>query len=142
MSIIFSPAALPVSESFVPEPTEAQRLAEYMALLGYPGYAYLRPHVAKRNPGEVLLTALSQNNLESRLVEALPWLLLRYWEMDFAWVVEYAKKFDLQNRLGFVVSLASQSICGKSTKRAPNSCIGRTGIHVRSEPTCPARMIF
>jgi transcriptional regulator with XRE-family HTH domain len=101
-----SPAALPVSETFVPEPTEAQRLTEYMALLGYPGYAYLRPHVAKRNPGEVLLTALSQNNLESRLVEALPWLLLRYWEMDFAWVVEYAKKFDLQNRLGFVVSLA------------------------------------
>jgi hypothetical protein len=62
--------------------------------------------VAKRNPGEVLLTALAQNNLESRLVEALPWLLLRYWEMDFAWVVEHAKKLDLQNRLGFVTSLA------------------------------------
>jgi transcriptional regulator with XRE-family HTH domain len=101
-----SPAVLSVSETFAPEPTDAQRLAEYMALLGYPGYAYLRPHVAKRNPGEVLLTALAQNNLESRLVEALPWLLLRYWEMDFAWVVEHAKKLDLQNRLGFVTSLA------------------------------------
>ena len=101
-----SPAVLPVSESFVPEPTDAQQLAEYMALLGYPGYAYLRPHVARRNPGEVLLTALAQNNLESRLVEALPWLLLRYWDMDFAPVVEHAKKVDLQNRLGFVVSLA------------------------------------
>lgn len=101
-----SPAVLPVSESFVPEPTGAQQLAEYMALLGYPGYAYLRPHVARRNPGEVLLTALAQNDLEARLVEALPWLLLRYWDMDFAPVVEHAKKVDLQNRLGFVVSLA------------------------------------
>jgi transcriptional regulator with XRE-family HTH domain len=101
-----SPAVLSVPDTFVPEPTDGQRLAEYLALLGYPGYAYLRPHIAKRNPGEVLLTALAQNNLESGLVEALPWLLLRYWEMDFAWVVEHAKKLDLQNRLGFVVSLA------------------------------------
>jgi transcriptional regulator with XRE-family HTH domain len=101
-----SPAVLLAPETFVPEATDPQRLAEYMALLGYPGYAYLRPHVAKRNPGEVLLTALAQNNLESRLTEALPWLLLRYWDMDFAWVVENAKKLDLQNRLGFVVSVA------------------------------------
>jgi len=101
-----SPTVLSVPEAFEPGPTDAQRLAEYVALLGYPGYAYLQPHGAKRNPGEVLLTALAQNNLESRLVEALPWLLLKYWEMDFAWVVEQAKKFDLQNRLGFVVSLA------------------------------------
>jgi transcriptional regulator with XRE-family HTH domain len=101
-----SPAVLSVPETFVPAPTGPQRLAEYMGSLGYPGYAYLRPHLTKRNPGEVLLTALAQNNLESRLVEALPWLLLRYWEMDLGWVVEQAKKFDLQNRLGFVVSVA------------------------------------
>jgi transcriptional regulator with XRE-family HTH domain len=101
-----SPAVLLASEPFVPEVTGAQRLAEETALLGYPGYAYLRPHVAKKNPGEVLLTALAQKDLEPRLVEALPWVLLKYWDMDFTWVVDHAKKFDLQNRLGFVVSVA------------------------------------
>jgi transcriptional regulator with XRE-family HTH domain len=102
-----SACALPASKTFVPErPADAQRLAEYLGTLGYPGYAYLRSHVAKKNPGEVLLTALAQNDLESRLVEALPWLLLWYWEMDLDWVVANAKKFDLQNRLGFVTSLA------------------------------------
>jgi len=85
---------------------EAQRLANYLAVLGYPGFGYLRPHVPRKNPGEVMLAALAQDDLEARLVEALPWLLLRYWEMDAAWLVEQAKKRDLQNRLGFVVSLA------------------------------------
>lgn len=101
-----SAAVLPVPETFRPAPMDAQKLAEYIASLGYPGYAYLRPRLAKISPGEVLLTALAQNDLESRLVEAVPWIVLHYWEMDFARIVELAKKFDLQNRLGFVVSLA------------------------------------
>ena len=41
-------------------------------------------------------------------MEALPWLLLQYWNMDANWLVEQAKLRDLQNRLGFVVSLARQ----------------------------------
>jgi hypothetical protein len=85
---------------------DAQRLAEHLARLGYPGFAYLRSHVTKKNPGEILLTALAQESLEARVAEALPWLLLRYWKMDFKWLVEQAKKFDLQNRLGFVVDLS------------------------------------
>jgi hypothetical protein len=89
-----------------PRQTSAQRFAQDLASLGYPGYAYLQPHAARKNPSEVLLTGLAQNNLESRLVEALPWLLLRYWEMDFTWLVTEAKKLDLQNRLGFVTNLA------------------------------------
>jgi hypothetical protein len=32
--------------------------------------------------------------------------VLRYWTLDWAWVVPEAKVRDLQNRLGFVVSLA------------------------------------
>jgi transcriptional regulator with XRE-family HTH domain len=103
----FSPTLLtPTPAGF--QPTSSQRLAEDLASLGYPGYAYLMPHAARKNPGEVLLTALAQNDLEPRLVEALPWLLLEYWEMDFAWLVTQAKMHDLQNRLGFVVSLARQ----------------------------------
>jgi transcriptional regulator with XRE-family HTH domain len=103
-----SPVVLPVSETFKPVKADAQHLAESLARLGYPGFAYLRSHVTRKNPGEVLLTALAQKSLEARVAEALPWLPLQYWQMDSAWLVEQARKLNLQNRLGFVVSLARQ----------------------------------
>jgi transcriptional regulator with XRE-family HTH domain len=105
---------LPFEELPVPHPyeypgqVEPQRLIEYLSSLGYPGFAYVRTRAEKRNPAEVMVTALAQENLEARVAEALPWLLLRYWHMDFAWLVEQAKRFDLQNRLGFVTSLARE----------------------------------
>lgn len=101
-----TPLALPVSEAFDPRKADVRHLPESLAKLGYPGFAYLRSHVTKRNPGEVLLTALAQESLEARVAEALPWLPLKYWRMDPAWLVEQARKLNLQNRLGFVVSLA------------------------------------
>ncbi len=101
----FSAALLPPTAT-QHERTSAQQLAYDLASLGYPGYAYLRPRAARKNPGDVLLAALAQNDLEPRLVEALPWLLLKYWDMDFTWLVTQAKTLDLQNRLGFVASLA------------------------------------
>ena len=42
---------------------------------------------------------------EARLVEALPWLLLEF-DLDSGWLVRQARLLNLQNRLGFVVSLA------------------------------------
>jgi len=47
---------------------------------------------------EALLTALAQKSLEGRAVEALPSLLLRYGQMDLAWLVGKAEKFDLCHR--------------------------------------------
>jgi len=102
----FSPAELPVSEAFKPLKVDAQHLAESLAKLDYLGFAYLRSHVTKKNPGEVLLTTLFQNSLEARVAEALPWLMLRYWQMGSNWLVGEARKLNLQNRLGFVVNLA------------------------------------
>jgi len=103
------PAALPVPERFTPaRGAGAGRLVEHLARLKYPGFAYVRSHVKRKNPGEVLLSALAQENLEARVAEALPWLLLQYWQMDFDWLVEQAKRCDLQNRLGFVAGLARQ----------------------------------
>jgi len=101
----FSPALLPPSTDG-PRQASAQQLQVDLASLGYPGYAYLRRRAARKNPGDVLLEALAQNDLEPRLVEALPWLLVEYWEMDTTWLVARAKTLDLQNRLGFVASLA------------------------------------
>jgi transcriptional regulator with XRE-family HTH domain len=101
-----SPEVLPVSEEFVPTHTKDQRLAESLAKLGYPGFAYLRTHVPSKNPDEVLLTALGQDRLEARVAEALPWVAMHYSHRGSKWLVEQARKFNLQNRLGFVVSLA------------------------------------
>lgn len=116
----FSPVELPVSEAFMPLRVPAQHLAESLAKLDYPGFAYLRSHLTKKNPGEVLVTALFQNSLEARVAEALPWLMLRYWHMGFDWLVEEARKLNLQNRLGFVVNLA-QYVSQKNFKNAKRS---------------------
>lgn len=103
-----SPEMLPVSEEFVLAHTNDQRLAESLAKLGYPGFAYMRTHVPHQNPDEVLLTALWQDRLEGRVAEALPWVVMQYVHGRSNWLVEQARKFNLQNRLGFVVSLALQ----------------------------------
>jgi len=102
-----NPVALPtLAGVWTPGETSQQCLAEELAALAYPGFAYLRKRRPERNPAEVLLAALAQRQLEARVFEALPWLLLRYWEMDRAWVVANARQHNLQNRLGFVASLA------------------------------------
>ena len=53
-----------------------------------------------------MLESLLQRELEVRLVEALPWVLLVYPDMDWSWLVRQAKLRDAQNRLGFLVGLA------------------------------------
>jgi len=76
-----------------------------LAGLGYPGFA----HVAsprKCNPAEVVIAALMQQDLDLRVVEALPWILLQYADLDWDWTVKRAKLNDLQNRLGYVTQLA------------------------------------
>ncbi len=104
-----SPAALPTPDLFEPRADVSnEEFARAVSALGYPGFAYMKARVRERNPAEVLVEALKQDSLESRLVEALPWLLLHYWDMDGAWLARQAKLNDLQNRLGFVVSLAKQ----------------------------------
>lgn len=85
---------------------DPHRLAKELAALDYPGFSHMRTHGPKENPAAVLLAALSNDRLEARVVEALPWLLLRYWNLDQAWLLDETKRRDLQNRLGFVVAVA------------------------------------
>ena len=75
-----------------------------------PGLSRIRSLAAKarRNPAEVLLTALNEANLDNRVTEGLPWLALAYADVDWDWVMQNAKLLDRQNRLGFVVTMASQ----------------------------------
>jgi len=53
--------------------------------------------------------ALSQNNLEARTAEGLPWLVAKYPDMNCEWLVQNARSKNLQNRLGFAVTLAHKA---------------------------------
>lgn len=99
-----SPTTLPVADAFVPVETNDQHLAEVLSTLGYPGFTYLRSRAPKKHPNEFLLTALSQERLDARVAEALPWVVANSAELN-SWLLEHARKYNLQNRLGFVVSL-------------------------------------
>ena len=78
-----------------------------LATLGYPGFAYRRRRQSL-NPAELLLRALKTADLDARVVEALVWVALTYANLDWEWLVRQAKLDDLQNRLGFLVTLARQ----------------------------------
>jgi transcriptional regulator with XRE-family HTH domain len=96
--------ALPVPET-LPDRTDSERLARELAALGYPGYAHLTPRQSV-NPALVVFEALSGNNVDARVTEALPWVLLRYPDLDWDWLVEKVKLRNLQNKLGFLVGVA------------------------------------
>jgi GrpB-like predicted nucleotidyltransferase (UPF0157 family) len=101
------PTVLPVDE--IRDEASAERLAQELARLGYPGYAHLRKRGRAINPASFLLTALGQRNLEARTAEGLPWVVLRYPDMDINFIVREARARNLQNRLGFVVTLARRA---------------------------------
>ncbi|MGH9760064.1 MAG: helix-turn-helix domain-containing protein, partial [Blastocatellia bacterium] len=103
-----SPVALPLKAGqYTAELVTEDELASDLAMLGYPPFSHLgHPRRANRrprkNPAEVLASALRFGNLDSRLTEALPWVALRFPALDWPWLVSTAKLNDLQNRLGFV----------------------------------------
>jgi transcriptional regulator with XRE-family HTH domain len=109
-----SPVTLPLeSTQSSLEAVNEEGLGLDLAALGYPGFAHLKGAAQarlrrKRNPAEVLASALKASNLDSRVVEALPWLIFSFPELDWPWLLNTAKINDLQNRLGFVASLARQ----------------------------------
>ena len=107
--LALSPVALPVS---TPKPLLGEQVARALGRLGYPGFAYLR-NGARVNPMEVLLGALLADDVDARVVEGLPWLLLRYPDVDWDRLVTYVKQYDAQNRLGFLTALASRLAAAK-----------------------------
>jgi hypothetical protein len=90
------------------QPLDASTLANDLASLGYPGFAHIKSK-RKKNPEEVLISAFSSDCLESRVAEALPWLLLRYSDLDWPTLINTANAKGLQNKLGFVTCLARKA---------------------------------
>lgn len=104
-----SPTDLPVQVS--PQSLQAlsaTELVDELSKLDYPGFAYLRKGSASVNPAQLLLSALASDELDARSAEALPWLLLRFDQLNTDVLVREAKLHDLQNKLGFVVALARE----------------------------------
>ena len=97
-----SPTLVPAKATGPLRSDEARRL---LGTLGYQGFRYLETN-RRLNPAEVLLRTLRADALDARVVRALPWLLVNYPDLNWAWLVKHAKQEDRQNRLGFVVSLA------------------------------------
>ncbi|HEY1341162.1 MAG TPA: helix-turn-helix transcriptional regulator [Bryobacteraceae bacterium] len=96
------PTALPLSD--LPSALNADGLQNALAALGYPAFARVRSR-RKMNPALVVLTALSQRDLDSRLIEALPWLMSVYTDLDWPWLRDRVKLRNLQNRLGYLLHL-------------------------------------
>jgi transcriptional regulator with XRE-family HTH domain len=118
-----SPENVPLPVTFTPRPAPHEELFESLARLGYPGFAHFRSQAPPKNPREVLLTALSQERLDAGVAEALPWVMLRYGQDD-PWLVENARRFNLQNRLGFVVSLARRIANRQCLKSRSEALLG------------------
>jgi transcriptional regulator with XRE-family HTH domain len=100
-----SPRTLPMSAGRASLKVEQATAA--LGAVGYPGFAYLRNR-RPLNPADLLLRVLRAADVDARVVEALPWVLLKYPDLDWAWLLREAKVDDLQNRLGFLVSVARQ----------------------------------
>ena len=101
----FSPLSLPFHGEASWPSLDADALTRELAGLGYPGFAYMKTK-ATWNPAELLVAALTKDNLDARDAEALPWVVLRYHDMNWQWVIRESKLRDAQNRLGFAVTLA------------------------------------
>lgn len=100
------PTALPVEEykmhDVLPDDLERE-----FAGLGYPGFAHVHS-TDQSNPAIVVLSAVTKNDLDTRLVEALPWVLQTHTDLNWGWLRDGAKLQNAQNRLGYVVQLAKQ----------------------------------
>ena len=107
-----SPTALPIHDGRDLKLSGSSDLQREIASLGYPEFE----HVAGRaltNPAEVVLRVVTQPDLDVRLVEAVPWVLATYTDLDWDWLRDHAKLRNAQNRLGYLVHLAARTAASR-----------------------------
>ncbi len=86
-------------------PISDDQLASHIGGLGYRGFSHLK-RTRPKNPAVLLLAALNSPKRDARVVEALPWVVLTFPDMEWASLTKVAKAYDLQNRLGFITEVA------------------------------------
>jgi transcriptional regulator with XRE-family HTH domain len=85
----------------------ADEIEQQLVALGYPRFPR-RLVRGRSNPAELILGSLLNSDLDVRLVEALPWVLLTHADLDWTWLIDRCKLANLQNRLGYLVQLARE----------------------------------
>ena len=103
-----SPTALPLPEPLDVPGVKPDDLQRKLSSLGYPGFEHVRSKTVS-NPAEVVLAAVVKPDLDTRLVEALPWVLSAYTDLNWEWLRDRAKLNNAQNRLGYLLHLAKQT---------------------------------
>ena len=95
------------------EQARSRALCDALGSLGYPGFRNLldnedeeEEEEARHDPGVVLLAALACDHVDERVVEALPWLVMNFDNLDWEWIIGEARRRRAQNRLGYIVCLA------------------------------------
>lgn len=89
-------------------PIDPSELAAQLAGFAYPGFAYLPKPSQPTNPEAVVAAALVHSDLDPRLVEALPWVLATFPNLDWPWLIGQCRLTNQQNRLGYLVLLARE----------------------------------
>jgi hypothetical protein len=82
--------------------------ATALGALGYRGFAYLSAPGALMNPAALVLHALLTSEVPARVTQALPWVLVRFVDLNWDWLLGRVKLANAQNKLGFLVSLARE----------------------------------
>lgn len=103
-----SPSALPFRSRPDLKSGRSGDLQREIASLGYPGFEHIGGR-ALTNPAEVVLRVVTQPDLDVRLIEAVPWLLATYTDLDWDWLRDQVKLRNAQNRLGYLVHLAAET---------------------------------
>ena len=88
--------------------------ADELMALGYPGFASqsrevrvpeTRPRLP-RNPAALIVAILSRRQVAPSVMAAIPWVLVTHADLEVTWLVDQARRRNLQNRLGFLTDLA------------------------------------
>jgi transcriptional regulator with XRE-family HTH domain len=91
------------------EPSYSELLKEHLGNLGYPGFAYLARMPRKVDPLLVLLGALNTEDLDQRVIEALPWVLAHQRDLDWRKLTDEVRLRNLQNRLGSLLEVTVEA---------------------------------
>jgi hypothetical protein len=97
---------LVMDSQHITDPAEARHNA--LARLGYPGFAHRRSDEPAPAPVQLLTEILSSGDVDARTLEALPWLLVRFTDVDWKVLVAAAVAQGWQNRLGYMTSCAAK----------------------------------
>jgi transcriptional regulator with XRE-family HTH domain len=90
-------------------PPSSERLKELLGHLGYPGFRYLASGRGNVDPLEFVLDALRTEDLDQRVTDALPWVLVHRADLDCHRLTDEARLLNLQNRLGFLLEVTVEA---------------------------------